>query len=71
MCSNDSPSEIADGTTDAATLAEEYEEYILDIEEQPLPSYRTEELRARIGVVRDALARRGSPRRASSNTCCG
>jgi hypothetical protein len=59
MCSNDSPSEIADGTTDAATLAEEYEEYILDIEEQPLPSYRTEELRARIGVVRDALTETG------------
>jgi len=56
MCSNDSPSVKPDGTTDAATLAEEYEEYILDIEEQPLPSYRTDEMRVRIEEVRATLA---------------
>ncbi|ERH11922.1 MAG: hypothetical protein J07HB67_00933 [halophilic archaeon J07HB67] len=59
MCSNDSPSVKADGTVDAATLAAEYEEFLLDVEEQPLPSYRTEELRARIEAVRDALAADG------------
>ena len=59
MCSNDSPSVKPDGTTDAATLAEEYEEYILDIEEQPLPSYRTDEMRVRIEEVRATLAVEG------------
>jgi len=57
MCSNDSPSEIADGTTAAAALAAEYEEFLLDIEEQPLP--RTDELRARIEEVRATLAVEG------------
>jgi len=56
MCSNDSPSVKADGTTDAATLVTEYEEFRLDIEEQPLPGYRTEELRVRIEEVRATLA---------------
>ncbi len=59
MCSNDSPSEIADGTPDAATLAADYEQYLLDIEEQPLPSYRAAELRARIEEVRATLAAEG------------
>jgi len=59
MCSNDSPSEIADGTTAAAALAAEYEEFLLDIEEQPLPSYRTDEMRARIEEVRATLAVEG------------
>jgi hypothetical protein len=56
MCSNDSPSEIADGTPDAATLAADYEQYLLDVEEQPLPSYRAAEIRARIEEVRGTLA---------------
>ena len=56
MCSKDSPSVKADGTTDAATLAAEYEEFSLDIAEQPLPRYRTEELRVRIEEVRQTLA---------------
>jgi len=55
MCSKDSPSVKADGTTEAATLAAEYEEFSLDIEEQPLPGYRTEELRVRIEEVRQTL----------------
>ncbi len=59
MCSDVSPSEKADGTTDVATLAAEYEEFSLDIEEQPLPSYRTEELRVRIEEVRQTLAAEG------------
>ena len=59
MCSNVSPSEKADGTTDAATLAAEYEEFLLDIEEQPLPGYRTEEIRVRIEEVRGTLAAEG------------
>jgi plasmid stabilization system protein ParE len=59
MCSNDSPSEIADGTTDAATLADEYEQFRLDLEGQPLPSYRAEELRVRIEAVRQTLATDG------------
>ena len=56
MCSNISPSEKADGTTDAAELAAAYEECLLDIEEQPLPGYRTTELRARMEEVRATLA---------------
>ena len=56
MCSNDSPSEIADGTTDAATLADEYEQFRQDLEGHPLPSYRAEELRVRIEEVRQTLA---------------
>jgi len=52
MCSNDSPSVKPDGTTDAAELAAEYEEFLLDIEEQPLPGYRTDEMRVRIEEVR-------------------
>ncbi len=60
MCSNDSPSEIADGTTAAAELAAAYEEFLLDIEEQPLPSYRTEEMRVRIEEVRATLAAEGA-----------
>ena len=60
MCSNDSPSVKPDGTTDAATLAAEYEEFLLDIEEQPLPSYRTEEMRARVEEVRATLAAEGA-----------
>ncbi len=60
MCSNDSPSEIADGTTAAAELAAAYEEFLLDIEEQPLPSYRTEEMRVRIEAVRATLAAEGA-----------
>ncbi|MEZ3143636.1 hypothetical protein [Halobaculum sp. MBLA0143] len=59
MCSNDAPSVKPDGTTDAATLAADYEQYRLDLEELPLPSYRAEELRSRIGVVREALAAEG------------
>ena len=59
MCSNDSPSVKPDGTTAAAALAAEYEEFLLDIEEQPLPSYRTEEMRARIEEVRATLAAEG------------
>jgi len=59
MCSNDSPSEKADGTTDAATLAAEYEEFSLDVAEQPLPGYRTEELQVRIEEVRQTLAAEG------------
>ena len=59
MCSNDSPSVKPDGTTDAAELAAEYEEFLLDIEEQPLPGYRTEELRARMEEVRATLAAEG------------
>jgi hypothetical protein len=59
MCSKHSPSEIADGTPDAATLAADYEQYLLDIEEQPLPSYRAAELRARIEEVRATLAAEG------------
>jgi len=59
MCSNDSPSVKPDGTTDAATLAAEYEESLLDIEEQPLPSYRTDEIRGRIEEVRATLAAEG------------
>jgi len=59
MCSNDSPSVKPDGTTDAAELAAEYEEFLLDIEEQPLPEYRTDELRVRIEEVRGALAVEG------------
>ncbi|ERH12071.1 MAG: hypothetical protein J07HB67_01084 [halophilic archaeon J07HB67] len=59
MCANDSPSVKADGPTDAATLAADYEQYRLNLEEQPLPSYRAEELRSRIGVVREALANEG------------
>ena len=59
MCSNDSPSEIADGTTAAAELAAEYEEFLLDTEEQPLPSYRTDEMRARTEEVRATLAVEG------------
>ena len=59
MCSNDSPSVKADGTTDAAELAAEYEEFLLDIEEQPLPGYRTEEMRVRIEEVRATLATEG------------
>jgi len=59
MCSKDSPSVKADGTTDAATLAAEYEEFLLDIEEQPLPGYRTDEMRARIEEVRGTLAAEG------------
>jgi len=56
MCSNDSPSEIADGTTDAATLADEYDQFRQDLEGHPLPSYRAEELRVRIEEVRQTLA---------------
>ncbi|ERH11761.1 MAG: hypothetical protein J07HB67_00772 [halophilic archaeon J07HB67] len=56
MCSNDSPSEEPDGTTAAAALTTEYEEFRLDIAEQPLPGYRTEEMRARIEDVRQTLA---------------
>jgi plasmid stabilization system protein ParE len=59
MCSNDSPSVKPDGTTDAAALAAEYEEFLLDIEEQPLPGYRTEEMRVRIEEVRATLAAEG------------
>jgi hypothetical protein len=59
MCSNDSPSVKPDGTTAAAALAAEYEEFLLDIEEQPLPSYRTDEMRARIEEVRATLAAEG------------
>ncbi|MEZ3143630.1 hypothetical protein [Halobaculum sp. MBLA0143] len=59
MCPNDTPSVKPDGTTDAATLAADYEQYRLDLEELPLPSYRAEELRSRIGVVREALAAEG------------
>jgi hypothetical protein len=59
MCSNDSPSVKPDGTTDAAELAAEYEEFLLDIEEQPLPGYRTEEIRVRIEEVRATLAAEG------------
>ncbi len=59
MCSNDSPSVKPDGTTDAAELAAEYEEFLLDIEEQPLPGYRTEEMRVRIEEVRATLATEG------------
>ncbi|ERH12051.1 MAG: hypothetical protein J07HB67_01063, partial [halophilic archaeon J07HB67] len=59
MCANDSPSVKTDGPTDAATLATDYEQYRLDLEAQPLPSYRTEELRSRIGVVHEALAEAG------------
>jgi hypothetical protein len=59
MCSNDSPSVKADGTTAAAELAAEYEEFLLDIEEQPLPSYRTDEMRARTEEVRATLAVEG------------
>jgi hypothetical protein len=59
MCSNDSPSEIADGTPDASTLAADYEEFLLDIEEQPLPGYRTDEMRVRIEEVRATLAVEG------------
>jgi hypothetical protein len=59
MCSNDSPSVKPDGTTDAAALAAEYEEFLLDIEEQPLPGYRTEEIRVRIEEVRATLAAEG------------
>ena len=59
MCSNDSPSVKPDGTTDAATLAAEYEEFLVDIEDQPLPSYRTDEMRARIEEVRATLAAEG------------
>ena len=59
MCSNDSPSVKPDGTTDAAELAAEYEEFLLDIAEQPLPSYRTDEIRVRIEEVRAALAAEG------------
>jgi len=59
MYSNDSPSEEPDGTTAAATLAAEYEEFSLDIAEQSLPSYRTEELRVRIEEVRGSLAAEG------------
>jgi len=56
MCSNDSPSVKPDGATDVATLAAEYEEFLVDIEEQPLPGYRTEEIRVRIEEVRATLA---------------
>jgi len=59
MCSNDSPSEIPDGTTAVTTLAAEYEEFSLDVAEQPLPEYRTEELRVRIEEVRQTLAAEG------------
>ena len=59
MSSNDSPSEEPDGTTAAATLAAEYEEFSLDIAEQPLPGYRTEELRVRMEEVRQTLAAEG------------
>jgi len=59
MCSNDSPSVKADGTTGAAELAAEYEEFLLDIEEQPLPEYRTDEMRVRIEEVRATLATEG------------
>jgi hypothetical protein len=59
MCSNDSPSEIADGTLDASTLAADYEEFLLDIEEQPFPEYRTDEMRVRIEEVRATLAAEG------------
>ncbi len=60
MCSNDSPSVKPDGTTDAAELAAEYEEFLLDIEEQPLPGYRTDEMRVRIEEVRATLAAEGA-----------
>ena len=56
MCSNDSPSVKPDGTTDAAELAAEYEEFHLDIAEKPLPGYRTKEMRVRIKEVRATLA---------------
>ncbi len=59
MCSKDSPSEIADGTADAATLAAAYEEFRLDIAEQPLPGYRAEELQVRIEDLRQTLATEG------------
>ncbi len=59
MCSNDSPSVKPDGTTDAAELAAAYEEFLLDIEEQPLPEYRTDEMRVRIEEVRATLATEG------------
>ena len=59
MCSNDSPSVKPDGTPDASTLADDYEEFLLDIEEQPLPGYRTEELRVRIEEVRATLGAEG------------
>ena len=59
MCSNDSPSVKPDGTADAAELAATYEEFLLDIEEQPLPEYRTDELRARIEEIRGTLAVEG------------
>ncbi len=60
MCSNDSPSVKPDGTTDAAELAATYEEFLLDIEEQPLPGYRTDEMRVRIEEVRATLAAEGA-----------
>ena len=60
MCSNDSPSVKPDGTPDAATLAAEYEEFLLDIEEQPLPGYRTEEIQVRIEEIRGTLAAEGA-----------
>ncbi|MEZ3144079.1 hypothetical protein [Halobaculum sp. MBLA0143] len=59
MCSNASPSVKPDGTTDAATLAADYEEFLLDIDEQPLPGYRADELRARVEAVRGSLAGEG------------
>jgi len=59
MCSNDSPSVKPDGTPDASTLADEYEEFLLDIEEQPLPGYRTDEMRVRIEEVRGTLGAEG------------
>jgi len=59
MCSNDSPSVKPDGTPDASTLADDYEEFLLDIEEQPLPEYRTDEMRVRIEEVRGTLGAEG------------
>ena len=59
MCSNASPSVKPDGTTDAATLAADYEEFLLNIDEQPLPGYRADELRARVEAVRGSLAGEG------------
>ncbi|ERH13653.1 MAG: hypothetical protein J07HB67_02696, partial [halophilic archaeon J07HB67] len=59
MSSNDSPSEEPDGTTAAAALAAEYEEFSLDIAEQPLPGYRVEELRVQMEEVRGSLGTDG------------
>ncbi|MEZ3116654.1 hypothetical protein RYH80_12115 [Halobaculum sp. MBLA0147] len=59
MCSNDSPSEKDDGTTEVQPLLDSYDTHLETLRLLPLPQYRTRELHAATEAVRDRLATSG------------